>query len=149
MIAIITPADIFKSVCNRINKSTDIQLVDSDIEEPVERPSFKIFMETVKTGFFSARIRSIRVYFNCYYYARDRTRNKAEIFDVEDKLSTMFLEPLFIKEHCAVYIDNIAFEKVDDGILNCSFDFEIGTEFIDESNLEPMDELVINEKLEE
>ena len=37
MRAIITLADIFKSVCNCINKSTNIQLLDSDIEEPVER----------------------------------------------------------------------------------------------------------------
>ena len=82
MRAIITLADIFKSVCNCINKSTNIQLLDSDIEEPVERPSFKIFMNTVKTGFFSSRVRSIRVYFNCYYYARDRTKNKVEILDI-------------------------------------------------------------------
>lgn len=144
MIAIITLADIFKSVCNRINKSTDIQLVDSDIEEPVERPSFKIFMETIKTGFFSARIRSVRVYFNCYYYARDRNRNKAEIFEIEDKLSTVFLEPLFIKDSCAVYIDDLAFEKVEDGILNCSFDFEIGTEFIDERDVETIEEIKLS-----
>lgn len=149
MRAIITLADIFKSVCNCINKSTNIQLVDSDIEEPDERPFFKIFMDTVKTGFFSSRIRSIRVYFNCYYYARDRNRNKAEIFEIEDKLSTAFLEPLFIKDSCAVYVDNLDFEKVEDGILNISFDFEIGTEFIDESSIEPMEELRINEKLEE
>jgi hypothetical protein len=139
--AIITLADIFKSVCNCINKSTNIQLLDSDIEEPVERPSFKIFMNTVKTGFFSSRIRSIRVYFNCYYYARDRTRSKAEIFEIEDRVSNSFLEPLYIKDSCAVYVDDLEFEKVDDGILNCSFNFEIGTEFIDESNIEPMEEL--------
>ncbi|MEI3162936.1 MAG: DUF6838 family protein [Lachnospirales bacterium] len=136
-------ADIFKSVCNSISESTDIQIIDSDTEEPVERPSFKIFMDTVKTDFFSSRIRSIRVYFNCYYYARDRNRNKAEIFEIEDKLSTAFLEPLFIKNSCAVYVDNLDFEKVEDGILNCSFDFEIGTEFIDESDLETMKELRI------
>ncbi len=98
-------------------------------------------MNTVKTGFFSSRIRSIRVYFNCYYYARDRTRSKAEIFEIEDRVSNSFLEPLYIKDSCAVYVDDLEFEKVDDGILNCSFNFEIGTEFIDESNIEPMEEL--------
>ena len=144
MRAIITLADIFKSVCNCINKSTNIQLLDSDIEEPVERPSFKIFMNTVKTGFFSSRVRSIRVYFNCYYYARDRTKNKVEILDIEDKLSMSFLEPLLIKDRCAVYVDDLEFEKVENGILNCSFNFEIGTEFIDESNVETIEKIKLN-----
>lgn len=84
------------------------------------------------------------MYFNCYYYARDRNRNKAEIFDIEDKLSKVFLEPLFIKDSCAVYIDDLKFEKVEDGILNCSFDFEIGTEFIDESNIETIEEIKLS-----
>ena len=144
MRAIITLADIFKSVCNCINKSTNIQLLDSDIEEPVERPSFKIFMNTVKTGFFSSRVRSIRVYFNCYYYARDRTKNKVEILDIEDKLSMSFLEPLLIKYRCAVYVDDLEFEKVENGILNCSFNFEIGTEFIDESNVETIEKIKLS-----
>ena len=144
MRAIITLADIFKSVCNCINKSTNIQLVDSDIEEPVERPSFNIFMNTVKTGFFSSRVRSIRVYFNCYYYARDRTKNKVEILDIEDKLSMSFLEPLLIKDRCAVYVDDLEFEKVENGILNCSFNFEIGTEFIDESNVETIEKIKLS-----
>ncbi len=144
MRAIITLADIFKSVCNCINKSTNIQLLDSDIEEPVERPSFKIFMNTVKTGFFSSRVRSIRVYFNCYYYARDRTKNKVEILDIEDKLSMSFLEPLLIKDRCAVYVDDLEFEKVENGILNCSFNFEIGTEFIDESNVETIEKIKLS-----
>ena len=144
MRAIITLADIFKSVCNCINKSTNIQLLDSDIEEPVERPSFKIFMNPVKTGFFSSRVRSIRVYFNCYYYARDRTKNKVEILDIEDKLSMSFLEPLLIKDRCAVYVDDLEFEKVENGILNCSFNFEIGTEFIDESNVETIEKIKLS-----
>ena len=98
-------------------------------------------MNTVKTGFFSSRVRSIRVYFNCYYYARDRTKNKVEILDIEDKLSMSFLEPLLIKDRCAVYVDDLEFEKVENGILNCSFNFEIGTEFIDESNVETIEKI--------
>lgn len=43
-----------------------------------------------------------------------------------------------------MFIDNVDFEKVDSGILNCGFDFEIGTEFIDESDLETMEELITN-----
>lgn len=59
------------------------------------------------------------------------------------KLAYSFLEPLRIKDTCAVFVDDLEYEKVEDRILNCSFNFEIGTEFIDESNLEPMDELKI------
>lgn len=145
MINIVTLKDIFKSVCNHITEVTNITLADSDLEEPVERPVFKIFMDTVKTGFYSSGLRQVKVYFNCYYYAKNQKHSKSEIYEIEDKLAFSFLEPFVIKEHCIVYIDDVSFEKVDDGILNCSFDFEIGTEFIDESALESMEELGINE----
>lgn len=149
MISIITLKDIFKSVCGHISEVTNIPLADSDLEEPVERPVFKIFMDTVKTGFYSSGLRQVRVYLNCYYYAENKKRSKSEIYEIEDKLAFSFLEPFEIKEGCVIYIDDLEFEKVEDGILNCSFNFEIGTEFIDESALEPMEELEINEKLEE
>lgn len=149
MIVIVTLKDIYKAVCNHISETTSIPLVDSDLEEPVERPSFKIFMDTVNTGFYSSGLRQVKVYFNTYFYASDKKHSKSEIYEIEDKLAFSFLEPLRIKDTCVVYVDDLEFEKVEDGILNCSFNFEIGTEFIDESNLKPMDELVINEKLEE
>jgi hypothetical protein len=89
----------------------------------------------------------VRVYFNIYFYASDRKHSKSEIFEIEDKLAFSFLEPFFIKETCCVYIDDVDFEKVTDGIFNCSFDFEIGTEFIDESDFENMEELYIEEEI--
>lgn len=149
MISIVTLKDIFKSVCDHISDTTSIPLVDSDLEEPVERPSFKVFMDTVNTGLYSSGLRQVKVYINCYYYAKNQKHSKSEIYEIEDRLAVSFLEPLRIKDTCAVFVDDLEYEKVEDGILNCSFNFEIGTEFIDESNLEPMDGLVINEKLEE
>lgn len=144
MISIVTLKDIFKSVCDHISETTSIPLVDSDLEEPVERPSFKVLMDTVNTGLYSSGLRQVKVYFNCYYYAKNQKHSKSEIYEIEDKLAFSFLEPLRIKELCAVYIDSLEFEKVDDGILNCSFNFEIATEFIDESNIETMEDLYIN-----
>ena len=139
----ITLKDIFKAVCEHISEVTETVIVDSDIKEPVTRPCFKIFMSTSKSGFYSSALRELKVYFNLYYYAADKQKNKSEIIDMTDKLSFSFLEPFRIKENCAVYIDDLDFEKVENGILNCSFDFEIGTEFIDESELENMEELFI------
>ena len=101
-------------------------------------------MDTVNTGLYSSGLRQVKVYFNCYYYAKNQKHSKSEIYEIEDKLAFSFLEPLRIKELCAVYIDSLEFEKVDDGILNCSFNFEIATEFIDESNIETMEDLYIN-----
>lgn len=140
----VTLKDIFKAVCDHISEVTNIPLADSDLEEPVERPVFKIFMDTVKTGFYSSGLRQVKVYFNCYYYAKNQKYSKSEIYEIEDKLAFSFLEPFEIKEGCVIYIDDLEFEKVDDGILNCSFDFEIATEFIDESNTETMEKLFIN-----
>lgn len=149
MIEIVTLKDIFKAVFKHISTVTNIPLVDSDIEEPVERPTFKIFMDTVNTGFYSSGLRQVKVYFNCYYYAKNQKHSKSEIYEIEDKLAFSFLEPLQIKDTCAVFVDDLNFEKVEDGILNCSFNFEIGTEFIDESKLETIEEMKINTKLEE
>ena len=141
----ITLKDIYKAVCTHITVNTNIPIEDSDIEEPVVRPSFKVFMDTVKTEFYTSRLRQIRTYFNIYYYAKNKKHSKSEIYEIEDKLVFSFLEPFYIKDSCAVYIDNLEFEKVVDGILNCSFDFEIGTEFIDETDVESMKELLLNE----
>lgn len=170
MICIVTLKDIFKSVCDHISDVTELPLEDSDTEEPVVRPSFKIFMDTVNTGFYSSGLRQVKVYFNIYFYSSDRKHSKSEIMEIEDKIAFSFLEPFYItvertsgtrsqnsykdefcytEEECAVYADDLEFEKVDDGIMNCSFNFEIGTEFIDETDIETMEKLETNERLEE
>lgn len=147
----VTLKDIFKSVCDHISDVTEIPVVDSDMKEPVIRPSFKIFMNTVKTGLFSSALREVKVYFNIYFYSSDRKHSKSNIMDIEDKIAYSFLEPFEIKENCCVYVDDLEFEKVADGVLNCSFDFEIGTEFgiedKDGIENETMEELHINEEL--
>jgi len=145
----VTLKDIFKAVCEHISNISELPLADGDLEEPVIRPSFKIFMNTINTGFFSSALRYIKVYFNIYFYSSDRKYSKAEIMDIEDKISCSFLKPFEIKENCCVYVDDLEFEKVINGILNCSFNFEVATEFIDESEIEAMEELSINENLEE
>ena len=145
----ITLKDIFKAVCSHFTETTDLPVVDSDIEEPVLRPSFKIFMNTVNTGHYSSALRQVKVYFNIYFYSSDRKESKAEMMDIEDKIAFSFLEPLEIKETCCVYIDELEFEKVTEGVLNCSFNFEIATEFIDESGLEAMEEIKVNEIVSE
>ena len=147
MIYIVTLKDIFKSVCDHISDVTELPIEDSDTEEPVVRPSFKIFMDTVNTGFYSSALRQVKVYFNIYFYSSDRKHSKSEIMEIEDKIAFSFLEPFYIKEECAMYIDDLEFEKVEDGIMNCSFNFEIGTEFIDETDIETMEELEIKEEL--
>ena len=149
MICIVTLKDIFKSVCDHISDITELPLEDSDTEEPVVRPSFKIFMDTVNTGFYSSGLRQVKVYFNIYFYSSDRKHSKSEIMEIEDKIAFSFLEPFYIKDECAVYIDDLEFEKVDDGIMNCSFNFEMGTEFIDETDIETMEKLETKERLEE
>ena len=106
-------------------------------------------MNTVKTGLFSSALREVKVYFNIYFYASDRKHSKVELMDIEDKISFSFLEPFEIKENCVVFVDDLEFERLPDGILNCSFNLEIATEFIDESKIENMEELNINQKMEE
>lgn len=147
----ITLKDIFKAVCDHIAEVTELTAVDSDMEEPVIRPSFKIFMDTVKTGLFSSALREVKVYFNIYFYSSDRKHNKAEIMDIEDKIAFSFLKPFEIKSNCCVYIDDLEFEKVTNGILNCSFSFEIAAEFAMEDKdgivNEAMEELRIKEEI--
>lgn len=140
--------DIYGSVCRYLTELTEIPTTDSDLEEPIKRPCFRVFMDTVKTGFYSSALRQVRVYFEIYYYATDRGHSKAEIMDMKDTLSMSFMKPFYIKEHCAVYIDDVEFEKLSDGIMNCSFSFEIATEFLDESDIETMETLYLNKKLE-
>ena len=144
----VTIKDIFKAVCNKVSADTGHKLADSDLNEPVSRPSVKIFMDTVDTGFYSSALKRVKVYFNLFFYAENRQKSKSECMEFQQKISDAFLEPLCIKEGCSVFVDALDFEKVEDGILNCSFDFEIAVEFIDESGLETMEELIMNEIVE-
>lgn len=146
MVAIVSLKDIYKAVCEHISSATKMKLVDSDVDEPVVRPSFKIFMNKVDSGFYSSALRQLKLYFDIYFYSSDRKHSKAEIYDIEDKISFSFLEPFEIKDTCVVYIDDLEFEKVENGILNCSFNFEIATEFIVENEPE-MEELYIEEEI--
>ena len=145
----ITLKDIFKAMCSHISEVSGLPLTDSDIEEPVTRPCFRIFMDTVESGFFSSALRQVKVNFDLYFYAKDEHHSKAEIMEMENKIAFSFLEPLHIKNNCAVYIDNLEFEKLPDGVMNCTFSFEIGTEFIDETELETMENLIINNETED
>jgi len=146
----VTLKDIFKSVCDHISKTTKLTISDSDMEEPVIRPSFKVFMNTVNADLFSSALRQVKVYFNIYFYATNRKNSKTEFMDIEDKISSSFFKPLKIKEHCFVYIDDLTFEKVIDGVLHCNFNFKIATKFEnkEENQYELMEELYINENLE-
>lgn len=94
MISIVTLKDIFKSVCDHISETTNIPLVDSDLEEPVERPAFKIFMDTVNTGLYSSGLRQVKVYFNCYYYAKNQKHSKSEIYEIEDQTGLFFFRAI-------------------------------------------------------
>lgn len=138
----ITFKDMFKAVCQRIRDETNINILDGDVDEPILRPAFRVFMDTGETCLYSAYIRQKEVFFNIYFYAKEK--DKGAIMDIQDKLVNAFTEPLKIKEECSVYIDTLDFEKVEKDILNLSFDFSIGTKWLDESALEPMDKIFIN-----
>lgn len=140
----ITLKDIYSAMCGHISDLSDIPLVDADLDEPIVRPSFKVFMDTVRTGFYSSSLRRLKVYFTIYFYSEERAHSKAEVMEIEDKIAFSFMKPFHIKDTCAVYIDDLEFERVEDGILCCSFNFEISTEFMDETDIEMMEKLYLN-----
>lgn len=128
-------------MCKGLTEATGVVPDDSDLDEPMERPCFKVFMDA-KAGLFSKEIRAVKVFFDIYYYASEKRKCKAEIMDIMDRVSFYFAEmPLEIKEDCVVYVDNVDLERLPEGIMNCSFDFEIGTEYLDESDIETMEVL--------
>ena len=143
---IVTTKDIFGAMCKHISKVSKYKLTDSDLGEPVTRPCFRIFMDTVNMGLYSSKLRQVKVSFDIYFYAKDREHSKAEIMEVEDLISQSFLEPFKIKDGCVVYIDEVEFEKLKNGILNCTLEFEIATEFKDETDVETMKELYLKEE---
>lgn len=120
-------SDIFKAMCDHIRRVTGVPIADGDLVEPIVRPSFKIFTDTVSTGFFSSGLRQSKVYFSIYYYASERKRSKSEIMAMEDRIAQSFLEPFRIKKNCYAYVDDVEFERVTDGILNIRFNLEAAT----------------------
>ena len=128
--------DIYKAVSKLIISETKMKIYDSDFEEPITRPSFRMFMDTYKSEHYSFGIRDLKVYFNVYFYSE---KGKYEIMDIQDKLSARFINPVHINRETSVYVDDLEFEKLPDNILNISFYFEIGLKFIDERDIEAME----------
>ena len=129
--------DIYGAFSKFIKAKTKLRIIDSDFDEPIERPSFRMFMDTVKSEHFSSAVQELNVYFNLYLYAN----GKVEIMDVQDKISKGLLLPLEINQTTSIYVNDLEFEKLKDNILNVSFNICLGLEFIDEKDIETMEKL--------
>lgn len=121
----VTVREVFGAVVKHFEEATGARAVTGELKEPGVRPGVRVFLNSVNTGLYSKRLGSRRFFFGVYYYARDRDRPKAELFDIKDSVAKSFYTPLAIRDDCRVYVDEVEFERLEDGILHIGFEFTL------------------------
>ncbi len=141
----ITIFDVNKAVNDTIERavkglfSYEIPLIAEELQEPIERPSFKIMIENSINGklnyFFQQKTMTIYLYF----FAKNETRSKMENQKVQNAIEQTLLDGIFIKEMWFEITEVHA--DTTDGILCCSFDLELIEELEQPQQEEFMEEL--------
>lgn len=124
----ITIKEVLECICNRLSEYFPNILVQSqDIEEGIERPSFKVYSDdmNIKNGMkkFRETNGSIRIVF----FPTNKEINQVEILDTLEKLNEIFNDNnmLIVKETIYIEIEETNVSIVDKVLY---FDFDINFE---------------------
>jgi len=130
-----------------------VEIVASDLSEPIIRPSIKVFLDDDSGGKMNSCMKEQTLKCKVYFFASDLRKYKIENSKVKDLIKNEFLTPLKISDSFVIDIDEIEAE-ISDTVLILSFDIEtlenIPDEILDEGiDYEMMEELDINLESEE
>ncbi|WP_321994827.1 phage tail terminator family protein [Clostridium butyricum] len=144
----ITLLDVNKEIISKLKKSlskeghNNIKILESDLSEPIIRPSFKIFMEDPSYEALNSRYRENTVTIEIYFFATDIKKYKLENLKMQSLIETTFIEGLRIDD-CFFIPINKVHSEIQDTVLVSSFDIEMVQE-IEEDPGEPMEDLNLN-----
>lgn len=158
----ITLTAIQKAIADKIrfafskSEFKNIPIVSSDEEEPILRPSIKIFLEDTESYRFS-KMKEKTLTYRVYFFASDINKYKVENLKASDILEKEFLKPLKLNENCYIEIENFR-STVTDTVLLISFELNTLEEieddlfeeiiFDDDKNSEKIEELNLKIKEE-
>lgn len=119
----------------------DIDVVETDVSEGFERPSFHIVMDNLDRDtrlHYSIRSMTVRI----YYFPSDRYTYQLEILEMQQDLESIF-NLNFAVEDRVITIDETRGQIID-GILEFEFDFTYHEDNQKEDTADKMQELMID-----
>ncbi len=143
----VTYTQIHKAIVKRIQTKFKDIVFSTDITEGIERPSFFISIDNIKSSDFMREALDRNLTVRIYYFSKSKDNNRAELLNIQDDLTELFLENNLIKidEYVNVEIDELELDTIDK-VLHCYFDIKLSENYNRIDNDTPyMEELEIIE----
>lgn len=121
--------EINKAINNKILNALSnsdfkqVPIIASDLSEPIQRPSIKIFLDNANTGKFNSCMKERTLTVRVYFFATDLKKYKIENTKVQDLIENEFLTPIKIGDTFYIDVDEVE-ATVTDTVLILSFDIE-------------------------
>ncbi|WIF95124.1 phage tail terminator family protein [Caminicella sporogenes] len=124
-------ADINKAIVSKLkNKFKNIEIVSTDMNEGIIRPSFFIDFDDMKSNDFMGEMIDREITVRIYYFSSDRYKNKIELLNMQDELNDLFMQNNIIEidEFTKVEIEELEFNIVDK-VLHCYFNIMLSEDY--------------------
>lgn len=129
----ITNAKIIKALTSQIynilreTEFEKVPILESDISEPIIRPSIKFDIEESSFAKINSSYVEKSVIIRLYFFAKNRIRPAIENDKMTEILEYKLLEGIMIEDDLFVSIDEVDC-AVSDGVLICTFDMVVVNE---------------------
>lgn len=115
-----------------------VEIVASDLKEPILRPSIKTVLDDGNTGKMNSRMKERTLTCRVYFFASDLRKYKIENTKVRDLIENEFLTPIKVTDTFYIDVDEVEAE-ISDTVLICSFNIE---------TLEDIPEIILDDGIE-
>jgi len=122
-------SDIHKAIVREIQSKFGNITFSKDIEEGITRPSFFIELDNIRTNDFMREAIDCEVTCRIYYFSESIDNNRAELYDVQNKLNESFQGKLLeVNGGLNIEIDTLEFSIVDK-VLHCYFNLSFSMDY--------------------
>jgi hypothetical protein len=117
----------------------------------VIRPSLRVTFDTSESTKFNGQLKERTLPVRIYFFCKDRYKYKADNLAMQDIMENAFLEDVQVTPSFFMPLadDGNVQCSTTDGVLQIAFDLYSLEEIYDDSNLEPIEDLIFNLELKE
>ncbi len=101
-----------------------VPIVDADLKEPIQRPSFKTFVDSGSGGKYNSDSMSRTIYIDIYFFATDLQNPRIENMDIQDALTYAFADGIPVENTVIPALEDVDF-STEDGVLHAELIVEV------------------------
>lgn len=147
VIIIVTLKDINLAIVTQVTEALgatiykDVKFSSTDIVEEIIRPCFYIDFLKNKTNLMLQNAKERNLELQLFYFAKNRTKSKIEVLEMQDLLSEIFITSLKVTEDFYISVHGCEFDvNKKDGYLILNLDLYV-LEELEEEGTELLEEL--------